>query len=218
MSGTTVVLADDHPIVRQGLRALLETEPNLSIVGEAGDGLAAISLVERLEPDILVTDLMMPGLRGLEVARQVHERVPKTRVLILSMHNLEAYVLEALKYGAFGYVLKDSAAAELLIAVSEVAAGRYYLSAGLPEHSVEAYLEKMASLPHAAYDTLTPREREVLQLAAEGNSSAEVAALLFISPRTAETHRGRLMRKLGLRTQTDLIRFAMRRGLLTPDL
>ena len=218
MSSTTIVLADDHPIVRQGLRALLETEANLSIVGEASDGLAAMTLAERLESGILVTDLMMPGMGGMEVVRQVHQHLPKTRVLILSMYSNEAYVLQALKNGAFGYVLKDSAAAELLSAVGEVAMGRQYLSVGLSETSVEAYLQGTASLPQTADDTLTPREREVLQLAAEGKSSAEVAGLLFISPRTAKTHRGRLMRKLGLRTQTELKHLAIWRGILAPEL
>lgn len=217
MSETTIVLADDHPIVRQGLHTLLETEPGFRVVGETGDGLEAVHLAERLKPDVLVTDLMMPGLMGLEVARQVRERVSGTRVLILSMYNNEAYVLEALRNGAFGYVLKDSAATELLHAVSTVAAGRRHLSEALSERAIEAYIGRAATLPLDAYDTLTTREREALQLAAEGNSSAEIADRLSISPRTAENHRGHLMRKLGLRTQTDLIRYAIRRGLLSID-
>ena len=217
MRATTIVLADDHPIVRQGLRALLEAEPGFRIVGEAGDGLEAVQMVERLKPDVLVTDVMMPGLTGLEVARQVRERVQGTRVLVLSMYNNEAYVLEALKNGAAGYVLKDSAAAEMIQAVQEVASGRRHLSAPLSERAIQAYIGKAASLPADVYDTLTTREREVLQLAAEGNNNAEIAERLSISPRTAEAHRAHLMRKLSLRTQTDLIRFAIRRGILPVD-
>ncbi|MGI4788925.1 MAG: response regulator [Janthinobacterium lividum] len=217
MSVTTIVLADDHPVVRQGLRALLETEPGLQVVGETGNGLEAIQLALRLKPDVLVTDLMMPGLTGLEVARQIRDRVPETRVLVLSMYSTEAYVLEALKNGASGFVMKDCPAADLLNAVSEVAAGRRHLSAALSDRTLDAYIGKAASVPLDAYDSLTTREREVLQLAAEGGSSTDIANRLSISPRTAETHRGHLMRKLGLRTQTDLIRFAIRRGVLLID-
>jgi two-component system response regulator NreC len=217
MTDTTIILADDHPIVRQGLKRLLEENPGFHIVGEAGDGLEAVQLVERLRPQVLITDVMMPGLTGLEVTRQVHERVPKTQVLVLSMYSNEAYVLEALKNGAAGFVLKDCAAEELVRAVREVADGRRYLSASLSERAIEAYISASAALPADAYDTLTTREREVLHLAAEGHSSAVVAERLSISPRTAETHRAHLMRKLGLKTQTELLRFAIRRGILPVD-
>lgn len=211
---TTIVLADDHHIVRQGLRALLEAEPDFGLVGETGDGLEAVQLAERLRPDVIVLDLMMPGLNGLEATRQIAARAPQTRVVILSMHANEAYVLEALRNGAAGYVLKDSSAAELVRAVREVVAGRRYLSPPLSERAIEAYVQKAQETPQDPYDALTNREREVLHLAAQGHSSAEIAARLSLSPRTVETHRAHLMRKLGLRSQTDLIRYALQRGII----
>lgn len=214
MSGTTIVLADDHPVVRQGLRAVLEAEPDFCIIGEAGDGLETAQLVERLRPHVLVVDLMMPSLTGLEVTRQVRQRSPHTRVVMLSMYANEAYVLEALRNGAAGYVLKDAGADELVRAVREVAASRRYLSPPLSEGAIEAYLQKTQATPLDPYETLTTREREVLHLAAEGLSNPEIGARLGISPRTAETHRANLMRKLGLQGQTDLIRYAIRRGII----
>jgi two-component system response regulator NreC len=211
---TAIVLADDHHIVRQGLRVLLEAEPDFHVVGEAGDGLETTQLVERLQPDVLVLDLMMPGLSGLEVVRQVGERSPKTRVVILSMYADEAYVLEALRNGAAGYVLKKSTADELVRAVREVMAGRHYLSPPLSEHAIDAYLQKAKESALSPYAMLTTREREVLHLVAEGHTNTEIAARLSISPRTVEMHRANLMRKLDLHTQADLIRYALQRGIL----
>jgi two-component system response regulator NreC len=213
MSVTTIVLADDHHVVRQGLRSLLEAEPDFSVVGEAGDGLEAAQLIECLRPDVLVLDLMMPGLNGLEVTRQVSQRSPRTHVVILSMHPNEAYVLEALRAGAAAYVLKESTSAELVRAVREAVAGWRYLSPPLSERAIEAYMQRAESAVLDPYETLTAREREIL-LAAEGHTNAEIADRLFISRRTVETHRANLMRKLGLRTQTDLISYALRQGIL----
>ncbi|HKI33814.1 MAG TPA: response regulator transcription factor [Gemmataceae bacterium] len=212
---TTILLADDHNVVRQGLRALLEAEPDFSVVGEAADGLEALKLVERFSPNVLILDLKMPGLNGLEVVRQTRQRRPETRIVVLSMYGDEAHVLEALRHGATAYVVKGATAADLIRGVREAVAGRHYLSPPLSEHAVEAYFARAEEAALDVYDTLTPREREVLQLAAEGLTNAEIAARLSISPRTAETHRGNLMRKLNLRTQTDLIRFALRRGIVT---
>jgi two-component system, NarL family, response regulator NreC len=217
MKATTVFLADDHTVVRQGLRSLLETEAGLSIVGEAGDGLEAVRLVEKLQPNVLVVDMMMPGLNGIEVTRQVSKRVPVTRVILLSMHATEAYVLEALKAGAQGYVLKGSDAADLLTAITEVMAGRRYLSGPLSDRAMEAYIEKARETVIDPYETLTAREREVLQLVAESHSNPEMAALLSISPRTAETHRAHVMHKLGLQNQTDVIRYCLQRGIIALD-
>lgn len=215
MAATRIALADDHQIVRQGLRKLLEAEADFSVVGEAADGLTTVDLVERMRPDVIVLDVMMPDLNGLEVTRQIKQRSPETRVLILSMHTDESYVMEALRNGASGYVLKDSSASDLVEAVREVTAGRRYLSARLSDRAVDAYIEgAKAAVTQDVYETLTNREREVLQLAAQGCSNAEVAERLSISPRTAETHRANTMRKLGLRTQTDLIRYALKRGIL----
>ena len=214
---TTIVLADDHKIVRQGLRALLEAEADFQIVGETGNGLEAVQMVERLVPDVLVLDLMMPGLNGLEVARQLSKRSPQTRIVILSMHDNEAYVLRALRNGATAYVLKDSSATDLGRAVREAAAGRRYLSPPLSDRAIEVYQQKAQAAVFDLYETLTTREREVMQLAAEGHTNAEIATRLNISPRTAETHRANLMHKLKLHGHTDLIRYALRRGIIPMD-
>jgi len=210
---TTIVLADDHQIVRQGLRALLECEPGFAVTGEARDGIEAAEAVDRLKPDVLVLDLMMPGLGGLEVIRQVRRRSPRTRIVVLSMHAGEGYVFEALQGGAAAYVLKNASAAELATAVREVVAGRRYLSHPLSERAIEAYAAKTRGGTLDVYDTLTAREREVLQLAAEGHGNPEIATRLGISVRTTETHRANLMRKLGLRNQTELVRYALSRGI-----
>ena len=215
MSLITLILADDHRVVREGFRALLASEPDFRIIGETGDGLEALRLTEQLVPKVLVLDLMLPGLNGLEVARQLTHRAVPTRIVMLSMHANEAYVLEALRNGAAAYVLKDSSAADLVRAVREAVAGRRYLSPPLSEPAIDTYLEKARKTGTLdIYETLTSREREVLQLVAEGHTTPEVAGKLFISPRTVETHRANLLHKLGLRTQTDLIRFALQRGIL----
>jgi len=214
MSPVRVVLADDHHVVRHGLRTLLEAAGDFVIVGEAADGLEVMPLVERLTPHVLILDIMMPGLNGLEVTRQVHRQFPQVKILVLSMHASEPHVLEALRNGAAGYAIKDATPADLLHAVREVAAGRRYLSGPLSERAIAAYAEKAQAGVLDPYDTLTSREREVLQLSAEGHTLQEIAGRLGISPRTAETHRTNLMRKLALRTQADLIRYAVRRGLL----
>ena len=217
MNTTTIVLADDHHVVRQGLRALLETEPDFTLVGEAGDGLDAVRVTERLKPNVLIVDLMMPGINGLEVTRQVSERTPQTRVLVLSMHANDAYVLEALKNGASGYLLKNSAASDLIHAVREVSAGHRHLSPAISERAIELLVQKTQASTLDVYETLTTREREVLQLAAEGHPNTEIAERLFISSRTVETHRSNLMRKLGLENHTDLILFAVRRGIIQTE-
>jgi two-component system response regulator NreC len=216
MKMITVVLADDHHVVRQGLRSLLAAESDLQVIGEAADGLEATQLVERLKPDILVLDLMMRGIGGLEVTREVSKRSPETRVVILSMYGNEAYVLEALRAGAKAYVLKEATSAELVRAIHEAVVGRRYLSSSLSERALEAYIQKTKEVVLDRYDTLTTREREVLHLAAQGCTSADIATRLYISRRTVEAHRARMMQKLGLHTQTDLIRYALQRGILPP--
>jgi DNA-binding NarL/FixJ family response regulator len=211
----TLVLAEDHHLVRQGLKLLLEAEKTFQLVGEAGDGLEAVRLVEKRRPNILVLDLMIPRLHGLEVTRVVRREHPETKVIILSMHADEPYVMEALRNGASGYVLKDATGADLVQAVKDVRAGRRYLSPVLAERAYTGYVERPGESELDVYETLTNRERLVLQLAAEGSSNPVIAKKLFISPRTAETHRANLMRKLGLRSQTDLVRFAIRKGIIT---
>jgi DNA-binding NarL/FixJ family response regulator len=213
---TRVLLAEDHRVVRQGLRAMLEAEPGFRVVGEAGNGIEASRLVERLRPDVLVLDLMIPGLNGLEVTRQVRKK-GATQVVILSMHADEAYVVEALKNGAAAYVLKDSSYEELLKAIREAAAGRRYLSPPLSSAAVEAYAASSAGGIAGPYGSLSGREREVFQLAAEGHTNVDIGKKLFISSRTVEIHRAKMMRKLGLRNHADLIRYALKRGILPND-
>lgn len=218
MSKTRILLADDHHIVREGFRLLLEAEPDFEIIGETGDGLEAVRLVEQHKPHVLVVDLMMPGLNGLEVARQTTQRSPRTRIVVLSMHTGETYVLEALKNGASAYVLKDASVAELVRAVREALAGRRYLSPPLSEAAIDSYIQRARDSTNLdLYDTLTNREREVLQLAAEGHTNGEIAGRLFISPRTVETHRANAMHKLGLHSQTELVKYTLQRGILPMD-
>ncbi|QYM79180.1 response regulator transcription factor [Horticoccus luteus] len=212
---TTVVLADDHDIVRRGVRSMLEAEGCFTIVAELADGLSAAQAVAQHQPDLLVLDLSLPRLHGIEVLRQARASSPRTKVVILSMHNDEPYVIEALRGGAMAYVLKGSDSTEILRAIREVLAGRRFLSGPLSEWAINALVNKPADSSDALA-SLSPREREVLHFAAEGLATSEIAEKLFISPRTAETHRTNLMRKLGLQNQTDLIRFAIRRGLIQP--
>ena len=209
----TAIIADDHEIVRRGLRSLLETH-NCKLIAEAADGLAAAQAVEKFKPNLLFLDLNMPRLHGLEVLKQARTSSPNTRVIVLSMHNDEPYVIEALRAGASAYLLKGSESEEIAQALKEVMAGRRYLSAPLSEWAINALATKVAETSDPL-GTLSPREREVLQLATEGYGNPEIAEKLFISPRTAETHRTNLMRKLALQSQTDLVRFAIRKGLIT---
>lgn len=216
-----LILADDHPILRQGLRAVITNEPDFQLLGEAGSGVEALKLVERAPgdaADVVVVDLMMPDLNGLEVARQLKERHPRIGVVILSMHSDIGYVVQALQNGARAYVLKDASATCLVEGIREVYAGRRYLSPPLSAQEVEIFAQLSASTEtFDPLESLTTREREVLQLTAEGYTSGEIAERLGISPRTAENHRANLMRKLNLNNQSEVIRFALRRGFLSLD-
>jgi DNA-binding NarL/FixJ family response regulator len=214
---TSIILADDHTILRQGLRALLDAEPGFRVVGEARNGLQALQLTDELRPDVLVLDMVMDGLQGLEITRQVKKRHPHTQVVILSMYRNEAYVLKALKNGASAYVLKGSDARELIKAIQSVMAGQRYLSPPLDEHAIEALSQQISTDDLDPYTALSGREREVFHMAAHGLSNPEIAESLGISVRTVEGHRARLMRKLGLNNQTELVRYAMKKGLLPPD-
>jgi len=210
----TILLADDHAIVRDGLKALLKDEQDFVVIGEAADGLEAVRMVDRLRPDVLVLDLMMPGLTGLEVTRQVSRL---TNVVILSMHANEAYVIEALRKGAMGYILKDSTSADLVKAIRGVLSGKRYLSQPLSETMVDALLKRSKTSELDPYETLTTREREVLQLVAQGKRNLEISELLTLSPRTVEIHRANMMHKLNLESQADLIRLAIKRGVISLD-
>ena len=212
-----VVLADDHHVVRRGIRALLEAEPDIKVTGEAGTGMEAVQFVQQLKPDVLVVDLMMADMSGLLVIRQARKKSPKTAALVLSMYGNDCYVVEALQAGAKSYVLKDCPPEELLRAVREVAAGHRYLAPPLSDRAIEAYLVRSEESKLDPYDMLTTREREVLHLAAQGLTGAQTAEKLCISPRTVESHRSRLMQKLGLRNRAELIHYAIRQGIVPKE-
>jgi DNA-binding NarL/FixJ family response regulator len=216
MMQTRILLADDHQVVIDGLKALLAGEPDLSVVGQATDGLDVLPRVLELKPEVLVLDLMMPGLNGLEVTRQLHQRAPETKVIVLSMHANDAYVVEALRNGASGYVLKQAEARALVDAIRAVRGGARYLSPPLSQEKLEHW-QQAARTTLDPYDTLSAREREVLQLAAEGLTSAAIGARLQIGKRTVETHRANLLRKLALKSQAELVRLAVKKGLVGVD-
>jgi two-component system, NarL family, response regulator NreC len=216
-SRINVILADDHAMVRHGLRLLLESEPDIAVIGEAADGLEVLPLVRRMGPDVLVLDIVMPGLNGLDVAKEVVRSAPATRIVILSMHDTDSYVLEAVRCGATGFIAKGAASSELVRAVRAASVGRRYLRPAVPDATIEQYLRRARGASSDVYDLLTKREREVLHLVAEGLSSAAIAKRLGISPRTAEAHRASVMRRLGLKGRTELIRYALSRGLVPLD-
>jgi DNA-binding NarL/FixJ family response regulator len=212
----TVFLADDHAVVRDGLRALLDAEGDIAVVGAAANGRDAVRRATELRPDVVVLDIVMPDLGGIEATRQIHEASPSTQVVILSMHASGEYAVRALQAGARGYLLKESAGEEVIDAVRAVHAGRRYLSAGIADRLIDGYLD-LHGEPGAggALAALSPREMEVLQLVVEGKTSPEIARILSLSPKTVETYRGRLMHKLGIGDVPSLVKFAIKHG-LTP--
>jgi len=206
---TRILLADDHLVVREGLRSLLEAS-GFKVVGEARDGREALKLARMLEPEVTVMDIGMPGLNGVDACRELLREVPEMRIIVLTVHGEDAYVIEALRSGARGYVLKTQAGSDLVRAIGEVTQGRIYLSPSVSSAVVQAFLAGSTS----PADPLTPREREVLQLVAEGRSTKEVAGILGVSVKTAETHRTRLMTKLDIHHTAGLVHYAIRRGLI----
>ncbi len=216
MTPIRIVLADDHAVMRTGLRLVLERQPDFQVVGEASDGREAVAMVQKLSPDILVTDIGMPNLNGIEAARQVAASSPQVSVVILSMHSDEAYVLRALKAGARAYLLKESAESDLIAAIRAVSAGKAFFSPAVSRMLVEDYVRQLQDREiEDSYELLTTREREILQLIAEGKSNKEIAATLNLSLYTVETHRGNLMEKLGLHTVPELILYAVRKGVIS---
>jgi DNA-binding NarL/FixJ family response regulator len=211
-----VLLADDHTILRAGLRALLGNLATLEIVGEATSGEEALVLVDALRPDVLLCDISMPGVGGLEVAEQVARNFPRTRTIILSMHSEKQYAVRALQAGAAGYLLKDAGADELELALLATANGGMYLSSAISRHFVADYIQTPSARTEDA-DPLTSRQREVLKLIAEGLTTKAIARRLDISVKTADTHRTRLMERLGIHDIAGLVRYAIKVGLVQPD-
>jgi len=205
-----ILLADDHALVRHGFRMILAAQPDMEVAGEAGNGREAVELAQKLKPDVVVMDVAMPELNGIEATRRIVELAPRARVLALSMHKDAVYVREILRAGARGYLLKDSADADLLAAVRAVAKGEGYLSPGVSDAVLSDYRRHVTD----PLDLLTSREREVLQLIAEGKTNKEIATSLALSVYTVEAHRGRLMEKLNLHSTGELVRFAVRSGLI----
>jgi DNA-binding NarL/FixJ family response regulator len=215
MSAIRVVLADDHALVRAGFRALLEQLSDVTVVADAGDGREALRLVGEHRPDVLLTDISMPGLNGLELVGRIRRDYPGVRVLILSMHGSEEYVLQALRSGAAGYLLKDAATTELEVAVKAVARGETYLSPAVSRHVVAGLVHRGSD--GGSRESLTPRQREILRLIAGGKTTKEIARALNISVKTVETHRMQLMERLDIHDIAGLVRYALRIGLVAAD-
>jgi len=216
MNKIGVLLADDHNLIRAGLRLVVESQPDLTVVGEAENGREAVTMAQALKPDVVVMDIGMPSLNGIEATRQIRDAVPGAQIVMLSMHSDEGYVLRALKAGAKAYLLKDSAEADLARAIRAAAAGKSFFSPAVGKVLLEDYMRKLQrSGLEDSYELLTPREREILQLVAEGNSSKEIADLLNLSVYTVETHRARVMQKLNLRGVPELILYAVRKGIVS---
>ena len=216
MKKIRILLADDHKLMRSGLRLLIEQQPDLTVIGEAADGREAVALAKSLRPDVAVMDISMPNLNGIEAAHQITQSQAELAVIVLSMHPDESYVLRALKAGAKGYLLKDSAESDLITAVRAVARGKSFFSPAVSKVLLDDYIRKLKrSGAEDAYDLLTPREREVLQLVAEGKSNKEVANLLNLSVYTVETHRSNIMQKLNLKGVPELTLYAVRKGIIS---
>ncbi|MBP7964343.1 MAG: response regulator transcription factor [Caldilineaceae bacterium] len=216
MDSIRIVLADDHPVVRMGLRALLESEPDIQVVGEANNGVEALELVASLTPDIVIMDISMPEMDGMEATRRIRDSFPETKVLILTVHAQERYLFPVLKAGAAGYVLKSTIDTRLVDAIRTVAGGGVFLYATATRMLLEDYLGHLESAgSQDDYDSLSEREREVLKLCALGHTAAEIAEQIFLSPKTVETYRTRVMQKLNMSTRSDLVKYALARGLLT---
>jgi DNA-binding NarL/FixJ family response regulator len=211
-----ILLADDHTLVRAGIRRLVENLPGVEVVGEASDGLEALAMAAARTPDMVLLDIGMPGLSGFEVAQKLSALIPSPRVVILSVHDSEEYVVKALRAGCAGYLLKDSAVSELEVAVRAVARGESYLSPPISKQVVADYLRRTGSSVSSPLEMLTLRQREILQLVAEGHTSKDIAQKLGLSFKTVENHRAHIMERLGVHDLTGLVRFAVRAGLVSP--
>jgi DNA-binding NarL/FixJ family response regulator len=213
-----IVIAEDHTILREGLKSLLSSNPDFEIIGEAEDGREAIRCVEKFKPDLILMDLSMPRMNGMDAIKEIKKRFSETKILVLTVHKTEEYILATLKSGADGYILKDSTHAELVLAVKNVLSGKHYISPGISEKVIEGYLEGKKTLKRkSSWETLTQREREILKLIAEGYKNKEIGDYLCISPKTVEKHRANLMEKLDLHNVQALTTFAIEKGLVSRE-
>jgi len=219
MDKTRVLLAEDHTIVRKGLRSLLDKETGIKVVEEAEDGREAILKAEELHPDVVVMDIAMPGLNGLEATRQIKKRFPDIKIIILTMHANEEYILQSLKAGASGYLVKKAVPVELISAINAVHKGNSFLSPSISRTVIDEYVRRSKEISEGeeGFEQLTVREREVLQLIAEGRKTREIAELLYISIKTVETHRAHIMNKLDIHSTAELTRYAIRKGIISSD-
>ena len=215
MKPLRIFLADDHALVRGGIRALLQSIEGMSVVGETGDGTEALAMIRSIQPDLVLLDISMPGLNGLEIAERVAKELPQVRILVLSMHATESYVADALRVGVVGYLRKSAAVAELPAAIDTVSAGEIYLSPGISRQVIEVL--RSGGAPPSPLAGLSPRQREILQLIAEGHSSKEIGFRLGISSKTVDTHRAQIMERLDIHNVQGLVKFAMRAGLVPEE-
>ena len=217
MGKIKVLVADDHTILRQGIKALLDNQEGIEVIGEAKDGREALAIIEETLPDVILMDIAMPGLNGLEATRRIKKKFPRMKVLVLTMYTNEEYIFQILNAGANGYLVKETAFQDLISAIKAVYKNEAFMSPSISKKVINSYIKKAQDDEEKTCEILTTREREILQLIAEGNSSKKIAELLFISPKTVETHRTHIMDKLNIHNRTGLIKYAIRKGMVDVD-
>ena len=217
MDKTTVLVADDHTILRQGIKSLLANEEEIEVIGEAKNGREALTIIEETLPDVILMDIAMPGLNGLEATRRIKKKFPRMKVLVLTMYTNEEYIFQILNAGANGYLVKETAFQDLISAIKAVYKNEAFMSPSISKKVINSYIKRAQNDEKETCEILTTREREILQLIAEGNSSKKIAELLFISPKTVETHRTHIMDKLNIHNRTGLVKYAIRKGIVDVD-
>jgi len=217
MGKIKVLVADDHTILRQGIKALLDNQEGIEVIGEAKDGREALAIIEETLPDVILMDIAMPGLNGLEATRRIKKKFPRMKVLVLTMYTNEEYIFQILNAGANGYLVKETAFQDLISAIKAVYKNEAFMSPSISKKVINSYIKKAQDDEEKTCEILTTREREILQLIAEGHSSKKIAELLFISPKTVETHRTHIMDKLNIHNRTGLIKYAIRKGMVDVD-